>query len=249
MFARKLVVLAVLLMGVAPAYGAFEAHLYLGDESGNPLPASWAEGSPIVVTVWNDQSYNATSPGDRLTQIQLDWTASHRSDNGGGFDTYLMTPGTSNWLWSVTVDDGQVSHWDNYARLAAGADDSLDGDGFVMRRGRLDSEMVGGLPKDIIEQLHPLPDDEPFAVGTLTFAAPAYNDGGINEYVLNLTGGDHYSGVCTLMADGDTFIINAPEYGLDNLLLSDYTFTVTPEPATMALLAMGGAAMLIRRKR
>ena len=41
----------------------------------------------------------------------------------------------------------------------------------------------------------------------------------------------------------------AGKHWQDTITLNDFTFTVTPEPATVALLALGGAVMFIRRRR
>lgn len=100
-------------------------------------------------------------------------------------------------------------------------DDSMSGDEYVTRKG------TSGLTTT------------PFDIGILTFNAPGTN----GTYTVYLTGGT--SPDITLMADGVTFISELHS----NLTLGTFTFTVVPEPATMAVLGCGGLLVLLRKKR
>jgi len=89
----------------------------------------------------------------------------------------------------------------------------------------------------------------PLTIGTLTFTAPMAE----GDYTLDLT---HLGDLLdtSLMYDGSTYL--APTQGLT---ISDngdmdagddgaYDFHVMPEPATLALLGLGGLATLLRRR-
>ena len=78
-----------------------------------------------------------------------------------------------------------------------------------------------------------------FKIGILTFNAPSTN----GTYTVYLTGGSGQT--VTFMADGTGFLGVAG----GNLTLDTFAYTVTPEPATMAVLGCGGLLALLRRKR
>ena len=78
-----------------------------------------------------------------------------------------------------------------------------------------------------------------FKIGILTFNAPSTN----GTYTVYLTGGSGQT--VTFMADGTAFLGVAG----GNLTLDTFAYTVTPEPATMAVLGCGGLLALLRRKR
>jgi len=78
-----------------------------------------------------------------------------------------------------------------------------------------------------------------FDLGILTFNAPSTN----GTYTVYLTGGTGSD--VTYMADEDEFLGVAG----GNLTLETFTFTVIPEPTTMAVLGCGGLLALLRRKR
>jgi len=89
----------------------------------------------------------------------------------------------------------------------------------------------------------------PFALGTLSFTAPSTP----GTYTLRLTGGD---GGATpdptntwIGSTGTAWIDStASTNGTGGLVLENKQFTVLPEPATLALLGLGGLAALLRRR-
>lgn len=262
MFARKLAVIVALLVAVPSAYGDFDASMWFADAAGNPLPVEWDETDTITVTVFNLQNYVglATDPdpdGNLLTAINLNWW-----DTTPALYTQLTAnPMASTWTWSATVDDGNDSHWDDFHRLTQGnGNEMIFPNGFLYRRGFLGTEYKEDPPgsgiwvlDNIVESIRPQPEDEPFPVGTLSFPAPDYIEGGDNNYVLSLKGGDGVVGTATYTEGlGEYAIAGDPPNPSfpDSLTLTDYSFGITPEPATLALMALGsGVALFIRRKR
>jgi len=81
------------------------------------------------------------------------------------------------------------------------------------------------------------PDVTEFVLGWLSFEAPS--PAVPTTYNLNLTGGTTDDDT-TRVGDGDVYA---------GLTLGTLDITVLPEPATLALLGMGGAALLLRRRR
>jgi hypothetical protein len=79
-----------------------------------------------------------------------------------------------------------------------------------------------------------------FTIGTLSFNAPLTE----GTYALNLTGGSLGGGTASVVADGTTYL-----YAGNDLTMGTYSFTVVPEPATLALLAFGGLAFLRHRQK
>ena len=215
MFARKFVVLAVLLMGVAPAYGAFDASLYM-DGGSLTNGGLVEEATPIQLVVWDDQTWNNAIPHEfnRLTSIQLN------------FDASTIAMAGAAWAWDTGIASA----------FGAGPTDDVVPDGLVYRNG------YGSWPD---------PDAASFSLGTLSFNAPAYIPAGNNTYTVSLGGGifDEGTGEFTVTTLIGKELDDYAMAATGALAVEDFTFTVTPEPATIALLAMGGAAMLIRRKR
>jgi len=84
----------------------------------------------------------------------------------------------------------------------------------------------------------------PITIGTLTFDAPA----ALGTYTISLTGGDWNVSSDTFILSGMTYL-ELPEQGGTGMTAETYTFTVTPEPATMLLLGAGAVVAIIRRKR
>jgi hypothetical protein len=94
--------------------------------------------------------------------------------------------------------------------------------------------------------------DSPIPVGTLTFNAPAYQSGGNNTYTISLAGGSPDDSTYTYFESAGTWFDNLdpiPGEGGGGVQLGTLTFTVMPEPATLALLGLGGLALLRRRSR
>ena len=85
-----------------------------------------------------------------------------------------------------------------------------------------------------------------FDIGILSFNAPTT----LGTYTVKLTGGDLDAAggpTNTLLADGVTE--PGALYENNDLELGEFTFTVIPEPTTMAVLGCGGLLALLRRKR
>jgi len=233
MFARNLAVLAVLLVA-APAFGDFHSTLFMvGTDDGAPLLTGGyvEEGSTMRLTVWDNQDWANTPPhaDNRMTWVQLNFKAS----TAGLHDELLA--GT--WTWDATippaifclnVDDSLSTTWDP-AKISTP-------DYMVMR------SFVGGWPPS-----DAVPDLE---VGMLEFTAPAHIPGGNNTYTVSLSGGWDDPGLKRSTISqfvGSQGEGSAIEWG--NMTVENFEFTVTPEPATLALMAVGGVALFIRRKR
>ncbi len=87
----------------------------------------------------------------------------------------------------------------------------------------------------------------PVRIGSLSIPTPAYVNGGNNDHLLSLKGGvpDPINPTVTwIYAD----LATAAAEVLGNMTLHDLTIRVAPEPATMALLGLGAAVALVRRK-
>ena len=123
------------------------------------------------------------------------------------------------WQWS----DAVLNNMDGVA--GPFPDDSLASDGFVARMSPTGTVWVTG--------------DGVVELGTLTLSgmAPAYDAGGDNTYRIDFT------------EQGTNPTLVGGTEGASDLTPSGLDINVTPEPATMALLGMGGAALLLRRRR
>jgi hypothetical protein len=91
------------------------------------------------------------------------------------------------------------------------------------------------------------PAPNPVRIGSLSIPAPAYVNGGDNDHLLSLKGGT--AGVT------ETFVASVLEPGGSafvsdgTITTQDLTIRIMPEPATIALLGLGAAMTLLRRKR
>ena len=235
MFAHKLALVAVLLVAT-PAFGAFQSDLYmLGEVPGTGALANGAtveQGSTIRLTVWDNQGWDLTPPhaNNRMTWVQLNFEAS----TAGLHDELLA--GTWTWEYFLSILMAGVNEDDSLA--TTWNPDIPTPDYMVMRTS------TGTWPMDDGDPTH--------EVGTLEFTAPAHDPGGSNIYTVSLGGG--WDDPVVLKAGTiSQFVGKMSEgsaVGWGNMTVEDFTFTVTPEPATMALMALGsGVALFIRRKR
>jgi len=235
MFARKLALVAVLLVAT-PAFAAFHSDVYmLGEVPGTGALANGAtvdQGSTIRLTVWDTQTWDLAPPhaDNRMTWVQLNFQAS----TAGLHDELLA----GSWTWeyllgllmTLDVDDSLTTTWDS-ANIPTP-------DYMVMRTS------TGTWPAT-----DAVPDLE---LGTLEFTAPAYDPGGSNTYTVSLAGGWDDPGLKrgTMTQFVGKLDESSGPLWAGTSTLGDFTFTVTPEPATLALMAMGsGLALFIRRKR
>jgi len=128
------------------------------------------------------------------------------------------------WVWDPYIYNNPNHPVDPGLGLGATTwDSTADDDNFV-----LVSNAGNGNRPDVTE----------FDLGTLTFVAPS--PAVQTAYTINLTGQAGSDDLGTRVGDGDEY------FSLD---LGTLDVTVTPEPATLALLCMGGAALLLRRRR
>lgn len=232
--ARLLAVAAVILMLGQGAYALNEFGAQI-DLQG-PAPAEVTGGALMEVVVKDIlQAYETGRPvgtGDSVGQITLVLT---------GSESHAALPVAIDWATLTDLEPGDGVPWAWSAALEAGkwaaGSNSDPSDGEVT--------WVTSSTGLVIHSND--------TIGTLRMYAPAYIMGGTvadNTYTLDLSFSDPSLGP-TLMADG-SLGIQATDDGeggtLPNLTLGTYTFTVTPEPATLLLLGAGGALALIRRK-
>ena len=235
MFARKLALVAVLLVAT-PAFGTFRSDVYmLGEVPGTGALANGGTvdgGSTVQLTVMDNQGWDVAPPHseNRMTWVQLNFEAS----TAGLHDELLAGTWTWEFVLALTMnldaDDSLDTSWDSVNIPSP--------DYMVMRTS------TGTWPQsDAVPLLE---------LGTLEFAAPAYDPGGNNTYTVSLAGGwddpQLKRGTMTQFV-GKLGESSGPLWA-GTSTLEDFTFTVMPEPATLALMAIGsGVALFIRRKR
>ncbi len=86
----------------------------------------------------------------------------------------------------------------------------------------------------------------PVRIGSLSIPTPAYVEGGDNDYLLSLKGGIAALTETFVACDFEVGGVAAGSQG--TMTSQDLTIRVLPEPATMALLGLGAAVALVRRK-
>ena len=177
-------------------------------------------------------SSNLSAPnnvlGGTAVEIMVACSQSYNTTNPGNDISRIQL----NWTDSsagLTLTAGSTWTWDSATSSLNFTDDADMSDGIVNRQG------AGAA----------IAPSSPFTIGVLSFLAPAYNEGGVNTYVLNLIGGSESNGSCSAVADGTTYL--TPK-SLGGMTVGDFSFTVVPEPASTLLLGVGGLTLL-RRKR
>ena len=253
MLARKLALVVVLVVAT-PAFADFRSDLSMtATDDGAPLAygGTVGEGSVIAVTITDAQTWNHPTPDpmpptgrNHMTWIQINFDAS----------TAALLPtladATTSWAWLSGIGGGLTTEVDDWLReYIVGPPptppvvlSTLD---YLLKR-----TGAGGWPVY-------MSDVPVFDLGRLTFTAPAYNPGGNNTYTVDISGGV-YDDTPGHQVDTITQLIGsgagesaglAWQNGGPTMTVENFTFNVAPEPATLALLALGGVAMLFRRKR
>jgi len=187
-------------------------------------PAAYADFSAEMVLT----GPAVVDPGDPVIVTVTLQNLTLEPDPGPGNDISRIALNFSNSDPDLT---GATWAWDAYVTgLGLNVDDTaMNPDEFV-QVSKIGTGVVPGVTT--------------FDLGTLTFTAPPEG-----LYTLNLSAGTTPSDV-TVVADGEDYMMDQSIY------MSGYPLTlgvldleVTPEPATLALLGMGGAALLLRRRR
>ena len=218
MSARRIAGLAVLsavLLAGSTACADFGADLYWGDDAGNRLG-----GLTDTIVVPQAQPTTGLVLWDNQTYGSIFGTdyIEWVHLNFSASDVAALNP-VGHWTWDPTL----------LARL------EMDGGlGAANAIGRISLNPLG-----------PWRPASPVRIGSLSIPTPAYVEGGDNDHLLSLKGGDPLQDNVTFMFADDS---TAAAEVLGNMTLHDLTIRVLPEPATMALLGLGAAAALLRRK-
>lgn len=228
MFARKLAVLTAVLVAAPAAYADFSSDLYFGDPSVASPTIVGGVPTNLLTTLTVDE--NAT------VNLEL-WMNHTTEDNGsgenkkisaihfnlGGGELDLTGAGmNAGWTWDPFVDTCFTGSGGPYP------DNDISDDGLLMRLAHADPGVNppyrpgAGLIK----------------LGSLSFTAPAYVGGGDNTYTLDFETGGTYP---TALGSSE----GASNLGGSSII----DITVMPEPATLGLLCLGGASLLLRRRR
>jgi len=175
-------------------------------------------GSTLTITVMDNQTYT-TSPSAGST---FHYFRLNFTDSSSGILTALQN-GTWNWGSSLSS-------------LNYSVDNVLNPDLIVSAQG-----LTGVTP------------GSPITVGTLTFTVPTPITP--TTYTLSLAGGDQNIDTGSEIIGSQGFVIDAqpsgpPENVGGGITLQQpaFSFTVMPEPATLALLGLGGLVSLLRRR-
>ena len=167
-------------------------------------------GTSIQVAVADAQQYNVNPPGYDVTLIQLNWTASTAALN-------LATASTWTWHSDITGFANVPYNDPNMTDERVDPDyDPVLGPGIVRRTAYNENPVTHNLVGIQAPQ---------FTIGTLQFAAPAYNSGGGNTYTMSLAGGSFDDETLTALCAGlgglDTQL-----YVGNGLTIGTYQFTV-----------------------
>lgn len=188
--------------------------------------AAYADFTANITMLGDPPDPNDVAPGTAIVLTVID----AQQYNGSGDGSYI------NWIQLNFEDsstgvqaDLEAGAWAWGASISAGLPTGND----LMDDLIVDRQKAGGW----IAPASPIP------VGTLTFDAPV----ALGTYTIALTGGSTSDTTHTFISSG--FLDLDVQPGGSGMTVGTYTFTVTPEPATMLLLGAGAVVAILRRKR
>jgi hypothetical protein len=170
------------------------------------------------------------SPGDTLTFTVMDTQAYNASAAGASINYFRLNFADSSSGVLAALQNGTWFWGSSLGSLNFAVDNVLNPDLIVSAQG-----LSGVTPAS------------PITVGTLTITAPITP----GTYTLSLAGGDQNIDSGTEIIGAQGAVIDAqPSGGFGGgITLTPLSFTVMPEPATLALLGLGGLVTLLRRRR